>query len=109
MRGLRGDEMSDDERAAIAREAKVIEERSRRHAREHHFVLNPDPKKLSLLFTALGRRKVRYGEFYCPCRIVTGLPEKDLPNRCPCEPHLREVAANGHCLCELFLRPDAAK
>ena len=99
--------MSDDERAAIEREAKVIEERSLRHARDHGLVLNPEAKKRSLLFAALARRKVRYGEFYCPCRVVTGLPEKDLPNVCPCEPHLREVAERGHCLCELFFRPDA--
>ncbi len=96
--------MTDDERAIIEREAKVIEERSRRHARESGMALNPDPKKLSLLFTALARRKARYGEFYCPCRVVTGLPEKDLPSICPCEPHRREVAENGHCMCELFFR-----
>ncbi len=98
--------MSDDERAAIEREAKVIEEQSRRHARDKGLALNPDPKALSLLFTALARRKVRYGQFYCPCRVVTGLPEKDLPSICPCEPHLREVAVNGHCLCRLFFKTE---
>ncbi len=101
--------MSDDERAAIEREAAVIEERSRRHARENGMALNPDAKALKMLLTALGRRKVRYGEFYCPCRVVTGLPEKDLPSVCPCEPHRREVAEKGHCLCSLFFTPEAAK
>jgi ferredoxin-thioredoxin reductase catalytic subunit len=96
-----------DESAALEREAKVIEERSRRHAREAGLVLNPDAKKLRMLFTALARRKVRYGEFYCPCRVVTGDREKDKPNICPCEPHLREAADHGHCLCELFFKPAA--
>ena len=100
--------MTDDERAIIEREAKVIEERSRRHAREHNLALNGDPKKLSMLFTALARRKARYGEFYCPCRVVTGLPEKDLLSICPCEPHLREVAETGHCMCELFFRASSS-
>ena len=96
--------MSDDERARIEREAKVVEELSRAHAREAGMTLNPDPKKLQMLFTALARRKVRYGEFYCPCRVVTGIAEKDKPSICPCEPHVEEVAASGHCLCELFFK-----
>ncbi len=96
-----------DGREAIDRETKAAEEMSRRHAAEHGEALNPDPKYLEMLFGALARRKVKFGEFYCPCRVVTGDPAKDKPSICPCEPHAKEVAEHGHCLCKLFFRPDS--
>ena len=105
MPGERKDAMSPDEGAAIAREKAVIERRSREYAEKSGLRLNGDAKKLDLLFTAMGRRKVRSGEFYCPCRVVTGDREKDRASICPCEPHLREIAETGHCLCGLFFKP----
>jgi ferredoxin-thioredoxin reductase catalytic subunit len=97
--------MTSDDKPAIEREKKVIERRVRRYAEESGFRLNPDAKKLELLLVAMARRKVRYGEFYCPCRVVTGDREKDRPNICPCEEHRREIAETGHCRCGLFFKP----
>ena len=107
MPGEQKDGSSADEAAAIRREKAVIERLSREHAEKSGLRLNTDPKKLEILFTALARRKVRNGEFYCPCRVVTGDREKDRASICPCEPHLREIAEKGHCLCGLFFKIDA--
>jgi ferredoxin-thioredoxin reductase catalytic chain len=94
-----------DEQTAIEREKAVIERRVRRYAEESGFRLNADAKKVELLLVAMARRKVRNGEFYCPCRVVTGDREKDRPSICPCEEHRKEIAATGHCRCGLFFKP----
>jgi|GEM_PF-216446 ferredoxin-thioredoxin reductase catalytic subunit len=94
-----------DEQAAIEREKAVIERRVRRYAEESGFRLNTDAKKLDLLLAAMARRKVRNGEFYCPCRVVTGDREKDRPSICPCDEHRKQIAETGHCRCGLFFKP----
>ena len=58
-----------------------------------------------MLLAAMARRKVRNGEFYCPCRVVTGDREKDRPSICPCDEHRKQIAETGHCRCGLFFKP----
>jgi ferredoxin-thioredoxin reductase catalytic subunit len=50
----------------------------------------------------LVKRKARSGDFYCPCRIVTGNREVDKNNVCPCVTHEAEIGETGKCHCGLF-------
>jgi ferredoxin-thioredoxin reductase catalytic subunit len=79
-----------------------IAERVARHAKASGLRLNPNAKAFEALLDGLVRRKVRFGDYYCPCRVVTGDPNQDAANVCPCQSHGAEVAATGHCHCGLF-------
>jgi len=49
-------------------------------------------------------KKEKFGEVYCPCRVVTGDKEKDKEIICPCVFHRGEIELQGKCLCNLFLK-----
>lgn len=68
------------------------------------FILNPDKKILNTLINGLIKNKEEYGEFYCPCRLVTGDKICDSKNICPCSNHEEEVEETGHCHCWLFVK-----
>ena len=80
-----------------------IAERVRRHAAETPCRLNPDAKVVEALLDGLVRRKERFGDYYCPCRVVTGNEETDRANICPCKTHEEEIARTGKCHCGLFV------
>ena len=82
---------------------KEIAERVRKHAAESACLLNPDERIVAALIEGLVRRKAKSGDFYCPCRIVTGNPETDKNNVCPCVTHEAEIAETGKCHCGLFV------
>lgn len=66
--------------------------------------LNPDKKTVDRILNGLIKRKQRFGEFYCPCRIVTGNKKEDQKKICPCGWHEDEVRKDGICLCGLFVK-----
>jgi ferredoxin-thioredoxin reductase catalytic chain len=66
--------------------------------------LNPDKKRVDEIITGLLKKKEKYGEIYCPCRIVSGNKEKDKEIICPCVFHRGEIELQGHCLCNLFVK-----
>jgi len=51
----------------------------------------------------------KYGERYCPCRVITGNFEEDKVIICPCIYHKQEIKDWGHCLCRLFFDKDYEK
>jgi len=82
---------------------REITDRVRRHTRESACRLNPNAKVVEALIDGLVRRKEKYGDYYCPCRVVTGDEEIDRANICPCETHEEEIARSGKCHCGLFV------
>lgn len=52
----------------------------------------------------LRKRKEKLGEYYCPCRMFTGMAEFDDKIVCPCEFHEKEINENGVCHCNLLIR-----
>jgi ferredoxin-thioredoxin reductase catalytic subunit len=82
---------------------KEIVERIHRHVAESSCRLNPNEKILAALVEGLVKRRERSGDFYCPCRIVTGNRETDKNNVCPCVTHEAEIAETGKCHCGLFV------
>jgi len=95
MAGSAGDEL-EGFRAEIA--ARV-----RAHPAHSKCRLNPDERMVVALIDGLVRRKAKFGDYYCPCRIVTGNAETDSNNVCPCKTHEAEIAETGKCHCGLYV------
>jgi ferredoxin-thioredoxin reductase catalytic subunit len=89
--------------AALEAFRREITERVRKHAAESKCKLNPDGRIVAALIEGLVRRRVKFGDYYCPCRIVTGNAETDRRNVCPCQTHEAEIAETGKCHCALFV------
>ena len=88
-------------------EEKDIEElikKSDEYAKSKGFKLNPNDAIVLGLVKGLLLRKERFGEIYCPCRKVTGDKEEDKKIICPCIYHEDEIAKDGHCFCNLFVK-----
>jgi ferredoxin-thioredoxin reductase catalytic subunit len=79
----------------------------REYAKEKGLALNPDDRQFSAVVRGLVRNRMKHGERYCPCRIRSGDPERDRLIICPCTHHEQEIAAEGHCHCNLFFRQDS--
>ena len=92
--------MADDEkfRAALERVTRNAE----RYAERAGFALQPDRAQRDYVLQGLARNLVKYGKAYCPCREVTGDPQKDRVNICPCRTHRAEIEQAGQCECGLF-------
>jgi ferredoxin-thioredoxin reductase catalytic subunit len=101
MTGKKGKEMTAEEKK-LTRE---IRSWIRTYAREKGLAINPDDRQFNAVVRGLVRNRLRHGERYCPCRIRSGDPERDRLIICPCTHHEREIAAEGHCHCNLFFRP----
>ncbi len=88
----------------LERLEKEIYEKVKKHAEEAGLRLNPDKRILTVLLRGLAMNKLKRGEFYCPCRRVTGDPEKDRLIICPCVYHMDEIKKFGRCHCGLFVK-----
>ena len=67
--------------------------------------LQPDRPVRDYVLRGLARNLVQHRRAYCPCRDVTGEPERDKVNICPCRTHLDEIAQLGACECGLYVAP----
>jgi len=83
---------------------KQLLELSEKHAKKNKFKLNPDKSHLNLILNGLLENEKKYGEVYCPCRVVTGNKAEDKKKICPCFWHKQEIKKFGHCLCRLFTK-----
>jgi ferredoxin-thioredoxin reductase catalytic subunit len=82
---------------------REIAERVRAHPEDCECRLNPAETIVDALIEGLVRRKAKFGDYYCPCRIVTGNAETDRHNVCPCTTHQAEIAENGKCHCGMYV------
>jgi ferredoxin-thioredoxin reductase catalytic chain len=85
-------------------EIKKIKEGCRKYAESQGFRLNPDDKVVEAIIKGLLRNEEKHGARYCPCRLVSGNKEEDKKNICPCVYHKDEIARDGHCHCNLFVK-----
>lgn len=79
-------------------------EQSKKHAAENRFQLNPNEKIVAGIVNGIFLNEQKHGEKYCPCRRVTGDKAEDAKKICPCVWHKDEIAKDGHCLCNLFVK-----
>lgn len=79
-------------------------EKSKKHAQENGFKLNPNELVVKGLVNQMIKREAEFGEKYCPCRKITGDKEEDKKIICPCIYHMDEIKNDGHCHCFLFVK-----
>ena len=75
-----------------------------KYAKKSGFRLNPNEKVVEAIINGLLRNEGKHGARYCPCRLVSGNKEEDKKNVCPCVYHKDEIARDGHCHCNLFVK-----
>ena len=74
------------------------------YAKKNGFSLNSDRKIRESIVKSLLEREKKFGARYCPCRKISGIPEKDKKIICPCQFMQEEIERDGHCLCGLFVK-----
>lgn len=67
---------------------------------------NTDEKTVQVVLNGLAKRQEKYGEAYCPCRMMTGDKQADKNIVCPCKYHMQEIEDQGMCHCKLFMRKE---
>jgi len=80
----------------------------RRYVARGPYRLNPDSVTVEHVLSGLTRNLVQHGRAYCPCREVTGDPQRDRSNICPCPQHRADIARDGFCECGIFVNQDYA-
>lgn len=74
-----------------------------KYAASQGIELNEDREYVLEIAEGLLANQDRYGYRSCPCRLATGIKEKDADIICPCayrDPDLREF---GSCYCKLYV------
>lgn len=92
--------MQDDKTEQI----EAIRRRLEKYLEGKTFYFNPDPVIVDAIIKGMIKRHDKFGEDYCPCRVVSGDREKDAAIVCPCVYHEQEIDEMGHCHCNLFTR-----
>ncbi len=83
---------------------KELLKKSEEYAKEQGFKLNPDKKITNFVIKGLLKNKKEKGEFYCPCRTISGDKKEDMKIICPCIYHLSEIKEQRKCHCGLFIK-----
>jgi ferredoxin-thioredoxin reductase catalytic subunit len=86
-----------------------VERMARRHVERGGCALNPDSVTVEHVLAGLTRNLIQHGRWYCPCREVTGDPERDRSNICPCPQHKRDIERDGVCECGIFVSMEHAR
>lgn len=67
------------------------------------YFFNPDEALVTELLEALVANRERYGYMSCPCRLASGVREKDRDIMCPCVYRAPDVQEYGSCYCGLYV------
>lgn len=70
------------------------------------YFFNSDKEMVLELLRSLLVNKDRYGYMSCPCRLATGVYEKDKDIICPCSYRTPDVEEFGSCYCNLYVSPE---
>jgi len=102
-------EHEQDEQRQLSEARRRVERMVTRYLERGRYCLNPDPVTVGHVKVGLARNLARYGRCYCPCREVTGDPEQDRKNICPCPQHREDIARDGACECGIFVSREFAE
>ena len=86
------------------KEIQNLIKKNEEYAKSKGFKINPNEAIVSGVTRGLLVRKESFGELYCPCRKMTGDKKSDKRIICPCVYHEDEIAKDGHCFCNLFVK-----
>ena len=67
------------------------------------YFFNADEALVTELLEALVVNKDRYGYMSCPCRLASGVRDKDRDIMCPCVYRPPDVMEYGSCYCGLYV------
>lgn len=84
-------------------EIQKLYEQLAREALEAGYHLNPDLDFTRKLIQGLLINEKRYGYRACPCRIASGVREKDIDIICPCYYRDQDLEEFGACYCALYV------
>ncbi len=77
-----------------------------RHAVSRGMELYHDREFVLDIVSGLLRNEERYGYRSCPCRLATGIRERDEDIICPCRYRDDDVREYGSCYCSLYVSKD---
>jgi ferredoxin-thioredoxin reductase catalytic subunit len=84
-------------------------EKLKKEAEESGYFLNPDVEFTKELVRSLLINEKRYGYWACPCRLATGIKEKDMDIICPCDYRDADLNEYGSCYCALYVSEEIFK
>jgi ferredoxin-thioredoxin reductase catalytic chain len=75
----------------------------KKYAESQGIQLNKDREYAVEILEGLLRNESRYGYRSCPCRLATGIREKDADIICPCAYRDPDLEEYGSCYCRLYV------
>ena len=67
------------------------------------YFFNADEALVTELLEGLVANRERYGYMSCPCRLASGVRDKDRDIMCPCVYRAADVMEYGSCYCGLYV------
>jgi ferredoxin-thioredoxin reductase catalytic subunit len=92
-----------------ADEIDKLHQKLDREAEASGYHLNPDVDFTKDLARGILVNQKRYGYWACPCRLASGVKEKDLDIICPCDYRDPDLTDWGACYCALYVTDEALK
>ncbi len=77
-----------------------------KYAESQGIQLNKDKEYVMEILEGLLTNEARYGYRSCPCRLATGIKEKDTDIICPCIYKNPDIKEYGSCYCGLYVSSD---
>jgi len=74
-----------------------------KYAESQGIQLNKDKGYVLEIMEGLLKNESRYGYRSCPCRLATGIKEKDSDIICPCIYRDPDIKEYGSCYCRLYV------
>ncbi len=74
-----------------------------KYAQSQGIQLNKDRDYVLDILSGLLKNEERYGYRSCPCRLATGVKEKDSDIICPCKYRDPDIEEFGSCYCGLYV------
>ncbi|MCS7282104.1 MAG: ferredoxin-thioredoxin reductase catalytic domain-containing protein [Anaerolineae bacterium] len=90
-------------------EVEALYQRLYEEAEASGYHLNPDKEFTLALVEGLLVNEARYGYWACPCRLATGIKEKDLDIICPCDYRDADLLEWGTCYCGLYVSEEVLR
>lgn len=103
---MKPEKPADVKKDSLARAQLEVRQRLERWLENTPYKFNPDTSTVETIIKGLALRRLKYGEEYCPCRVVKEDEEENKRIVCPCIYHEEEIAQNGICFCGLFVGPN---
>lgn len=90
-------------------EIDKLYEKLDKEARQGGYNLNPDVEFTKDLVRGILINEKRYGYWACPCRLASGVKEKDLDIICPCDYRDPDLNDYDTCYCALYVSAKVVK